>query len=70
MIETTRTPRSGLGESLTLIEYSSVLPGIYEARRPLHVSNPTYPCLKTSVSGFSSTSTNTVALVSEIQTIN
>ena len=50
-IWTTRTPHSGLGQSITLTGYSSGLPNISEARHPLRVTTPTYPCLKRSVSG-------------------
>ena len=46
-----RKPRSGLGKLITLIGYSSGLPDISEARRPLPVSAPTYLCLDRPVSG-------------------
>ena len=49
IILTTRKTRSGLGQSLTLIEYSSGFPEIAESGHPLRVTAPTDPCLKSSV---------------------
>ena len=46
-----RTPRPGMGQSITMIVYSSGLPEIYEARRPLRVSTPIDPCFVRLVSG-------------------
>ena len=51
MVLTTRKKWSGLGQSLTLIGYSSGLPDIYEYRHPLRFTTPTYTCRERSVSG-------------------
>ena len=50
MISIMRTPHSGLGKSLTMVGYTSVLPKIDESRLPLSVFNANNPVPQKSVS--------------------
>ena len=66
LILISRTPRSDLGQSLTLTGYISGLPDISEGRRLLFVFNANRPVPRVVENRIMSTSTNSVAVVYHI----